>query len=152
MEEVVKDPGLYLVFSKIPVGEEAKYIWIKKEAVRGGHYEFPELFYRLKTADELQQDKIIISEIKTDTIVGQPGNMNYLDRFPKSLHKYFDYTAANRSSPEVEFRINASDPIPPYSNNFNKNIIRNKNVPQLGGYYEKYLKYKSKYLELKNKN
>jgi|688.fasta_scaffold2257085_2 hypothetical protein len=57
MEEIKKDPGLYFAFSQIPNGEETKYVWIKKEAIRVGHYEYPAVFYRLKTDEELQQDK-----------------------------------------------------------------------------------------------
>ena len=58
MEEVKKDRGLYVSYSKIPVGEEDKYVWIKEEGGNGGHFEIPTIFYRLKTAEEIQQDNL----------------------------------------------------------------------------------------------
>lgn len=149
MEEIKKDPGLYFAFSQIPNGEETKYVWIKRQGGNYGHFEIPTLFYRLKTAEEIQQDKIKISEIKNDTIVAEFGNMDYLSNFPISLHIYFDYTLQERSISKKKIRINASEDMGSKKYDYVKiNIIRNSNQLQLGGYYKKYLKYKSKYVKV----
>ena len=75
--------------------------------------------------------------------------MDYLDQFPKSLHIYFDYTMEKRGNSSNKIRFNASKDLNSLNGNYAMiNIIRNSNQIQLGGYYEKYLKYKSKYVKI----
>ena len=124
MEAIRKDPGLYSIYLSIPAGDELKFNWIHQPGGNCGHFEFPTRYYRLKTADELKQDEIFVSKIKCDTMVATFGDMCYLDKFPKALHKYFDYTLELRHDHSVQERVNASE----YLGNYNYakiNIMRN---------------------------
>jgi hypothetical protein len=108
MESVRNDPGLYQIYLRIPAGDEKKFEWICQEGANNGYFEFPTRYYRLKTEEELKQDKILVSEIKCDTIVATDRLMYYLDSLPKELHKYFDFTIILRSDDKTEERLNAS--------------------------------------------
>ena len=107
MEAIRKDPGLYSIYLSIPVGDEQKFNWIHQPGGNCGHFEFPTRYYRLKTEEELKQDKIFVSGIKYDTMVATFGDMCYLDRLPQSLHQYFDYTIELRSNKKILRRVNA---------------------------------------------
>lgn len=126
MEEVRKEPGVFVIYSNIPVGYENKFEWIHQIGGNLGHFKVPNLFYRSKTPDELKQDETLVSEIKSNSIVATFEDMCYLDRFPKSLHKYFDYTLVLRSDNETEKRVNAAEiNNKPFGDFYKKNIIRN---------------------------
>lgn len=126
MEEVRKEPGVYVIYSSIPVGYEKKFEWIHQKGGNYGHFSVPTLFYRLKTPEELKQDETLVSEIKCHSMVATFEDMCYLDRFPKSLHKYFDYTLVLRSDNETEKRVNAAEiNNKPFVDFYKKNIIRN---------------------------
>jgi hypothetical protein len=126
MEAVRKEPGLYHTYPSIPVDDEKKFEWIYQQGGNYGHFEVPKRYYRLKTAEELTQDEIFVSEIKSQTIVATFGDMCYLDRLPKALHKYFDYTLVLRSDNETEKRVNAAEiNNKPFVDFYKKNIIRN---------------------------
>jgi hypothetical protein len=126
MEEVRKEPGVYVIYSSIPVGYENKFEWIHQRGINYGHFEVPNLFYRSKTPEELKQDEILVSEIKSQSIVATFGDLCFLDRLPKSLHKYFDYTLVLRSDNETEKRVNAAEiNNKPFIDFYKKNIIRN---------------------------
>jgi hypothetical protein len=107
MEAIKKNPGLYSIHLSIPIGDEKKFEWIHQQGCNCGHFEVPTRYYRLKTAEELKQDKIFVSEIKYDTMVATFGDMCYLDRLPQSLHQYFDYTIELRSNNKILRRVNA---------------------------------------------
>jgi hypothetical protein len=124
MDAVLSDPGLYVAYAYISEEYEAKFNWIYQKGGRCGHFDIPTRYYRLKTAEELKQDEIFVSKIKCDTMVATFGDMCYLDKFPKSLHKYFDYTLELRHDHSVKERVNASE----YLGNYNYakiNIMRN---------------------------
>jgi hypothetical protein len=124
MEAVREEPGQYVAYSSIPAGYETKFEWIHQKGGNCGHFDVPTLFYRRKTAEELKADEIFVAEIKYDTMVATFGDMCYLDRLPKSLHKYFDYTVQSRSYDKSQMRVNAADYI--VSFDYAKiNIMRN---------------------------
>jgi hypothetical protein len=126
MEAVRKDPGLYISYQSIPVGDEKRFEWIHQQGGNYGHFSVPTLYHRLKTDEELKIDEILVSEIKLDTMVATFGNMGYLDRFPKSLHKYFDYTLVSRSDDEKQKRVIATEiNSSPFRDFYKKNIMRN---------------------------
>jgi len=131
MEQIKKDPGLYISYCAIPKGHEDKFKWIYQQGGQCGHFEIPTRYYRLKTDDELKKDMISVSEIKNDSIVATYGDMLYLDRLSKSLHMYFDYTIKGRDSniDNIGFRVNAND-INNYSgfNYVRINIMRNSKM------------------------
>lgn len=129
MESVHKEPGLYFAYSSIPAGHEKKFEWIHQQGGNCGHFEVPTLYYRLKTEEELKKDKIFVSEIKCDTIVATFGDMCYHDRFPKSLHQFFDFTIVSRSDDKIEKRVNITEfNNLSFGNYYKKNIMRN-NTP-----------------------
>jgi len=126
MDAVHSEPGLYVAYTSIPIGHEKKFEWIHQKGGKCGHFEVPTLFYRLKMAEELTQDEIFVSEIKSQTIVATFGDMRYLDRLPKALHKYFDYTLVLRSDDEIQIKVNAAEiNKKPFGDFYKKNIMRN---------------------------
>jgi len=126
MDAVHSEPGLYVAYTSIPIGHEKKFEWIHQKGGNYGHFEVPKRYYRLKTAEELTQDEILVSEIKSQSIVATFGDLCFLDRLPKSLHKYFDYTLVLRSDNETEKRVNAAEiNNKPFIDFYKKNIIRN---------------------------
>ena len=130
MEEVNADKGAYFAYSRIPAGEESTYTWIHKPGFRGGHYEFPDTFYRKKTDAEINQDKIRISEIAPGTVIQ---DRMYLDTIPKQLHKHIDMLVEKRSTVSPYREIKSSTEILPIGDWIRVHYLRNKIPVELSG-------------------
>jgi hypothetical protein len=91
MEEIYKHMYDYLNFSssewnELSIEDKSKYKWIHQAGGRGGHFEFPERYWRLKTESDIQEQEEYIKSLPEGTKV----NRSYFeDCIPPKLKHYF---------------------------------------------------------------
>lgn len=91
MEEIYKHKYDYLNISlfqweKLSIEDKSKYKWIHQAGSRGGHFEFPERYWRLKTETEIQEQEEYIKSLPEGTTVDR---LYFEDCVPAKLKHYF---------------------------------------------------------------